>query len=25
MDKNKDGVVTFEEEKAFYAGRRTTP
>jgi arylsulfatase A-like enzyme len=25
MDKNTDGVVTFEEAKAFYAGRRTTP
>jgi hypothetical protein len=25
MDKNKNGVVTFEEPKAFYAGRRTTP
>jgi len=22
MDKNNDGVVTFEEAKAFYAGRR---
>jgi hypothetical protein len=25
MDKNKDGVVTLEEARAFYAGRRWRP